>query len=176
MNKKLVALMILVVVGLAFAVGYLLPREPVTIPYPVYSTNEIVRVEYAPPITITNTTNNTIERIVTNNATEYVDRIINGQLREFTSVGKLTDWVNEHQLQISGDVDCDDYAMRLQQQAYEDGYMVSVQLIFNGYLDDVRVSDVMGAHMGNLVIIGNNIYWIEPQQAHVKIVFITYLD
>src|SRR4030042_2439559 len=69
---------------------------------------------------------------------------INSQWREFESPAILMSWAKEHlaYLWIIGDqvADCDDYAARLQLEAYKDGYLLSVQMIQNGMLNGKNVS------------------------------------
>ena len=61
--------------------------------------------------------------------------------------------------------DCDDYAIQLQRRAAQSGYLISVTLV-----DDPQ----QGPHMINLAIIGNDIYYVEPQTDEVW--FHSYLD
>lgn len=97
-----------------------------------------------------------VEKIV------YEDRVI----REFESSGQLAEWARNTitYLMPSGvyEVDCDDYATRLQRKAMQEGYKLSVQLIEDGKLLEVDVSSQPDIHMGNLAIIGNSIYYVEP--------------
>ncbi len=78
--------------------------------------------------------------------------------REFESVDELKAWLAEDDsdttLYIFGsgcitNYDCDDYATALVYNALSDGYAVSLQ--------------IDGNHMLNSTIIGNYIYYIEPQ-------------
>ena len=78
--------------------------------------------------------------------------------KEFGSVDELKVWLaqddTDSTLYIFGagcmtNYDCDDYAVALVYNALLDGYSVSLQ--------------VAGSHMQNSTIIGNNIYFIEPQ-------------
>lgn len=105
---------------------------------------------------------------------------LNNQWREFESVGDLTEWVKEHlgYIWTVGDqvADCDDYASRLQLEAYKDGYLISVQLIQNGMLYGKNVSNYLELHMGNLAMIGNEIYFVEPQPDYFRIVFVCNRD
>jgi hypothetical protein len=82
--------------------------------------------------------------------------------REFGSVNELRAWLaqddTDSTLYIFGagcmsDYDCDDYAVALVNNALADGYAVSLQ--------------VEGNHMLNSTIIGNDIYFIEPQNDEV---------
>ena len=66
--------------------------------------------------------------------------------------------------QSSDEYDCDDYALELQRRASKDGYLMSVTIIEK---DDQP-------HMINLVTIGNDVYYIEPQTDEVW--FYIYLD
>ena len=82
--------------------------------------------------------------------------------KEFGSVDELSAWLAEDDtdstLYIFGAgcvslYDCDDYAVALVYNALFDGYSVSLQ--------------VEGNHMQNSTVIGNNIYFIEPQTDEV---------
>jgi len=82
--------------------------------------------------------------------------------REFVSLAELNAWLAEDDsdttLYIFGagcisKYDCDDYAAALVYNALYDGYSVSTQIV--------------GNHMLNSTIIGNNIYYIEPQTDEV---------
>jgi cell division protein FtsB len=105
---------------------------------------------------------------------------VNDEWREFESVGKLTEWAKEHlaYLWISGDkiADCDDYAERLQSEAYKEGYLLSLQVIKGGVLNGKNVSNYLELHMGNLAMIDNEIYFIEPQPDFFRVVFVCYRD
>ena len=105
---------------------------------------------------------------------------IHTNLREFESPGALMSWAKEHltNLWIVGDqvADCDDYALRLQLEAYKDGYLLSVQVIKDGMLNGKNVSNYFESHMGNLAVIGNEIYFIEPQPEYFRIVFVCNRD
>jgi hypothetical protein len=105
---------------------------------------------------------------------------VNNQWREFESPAILMSWAKEHlaYLWLVGDqvADCDDYASRLQLEAYKDGYFLSVQLIENGMLNGKNVSNYLQLHMGNLAMIGNEIYFIEPQPDYFRIVFVCNRD
>lgn len=105
---------------------------------------------------------------------------VNGQIREFESPDALMKWANENlaTLWFVGDqvADCDDYAARLQLKAYQDGYIMSVQLIKDGLLNGKNVSNYLEPHMGNLAMVGNNIYFIEPQPEYFRIVYVCHRD
>jgi len=82
--------------------------------------------------------------------------------REFESVDELKAWLAEDDTDSTlyifgkgclGCYDCDDYATALVYNALYDGYSVSTQIV--------------GNHMLNSTIIGNEIYLIEPQNDEV---------
>lgn len=91
--------------------------------------------------------------------------------REFASTGELDEWLAANKVSDNvyvwdtsdGDTksslkyDCDDFALDLQEQASKDGYMMSVTIIEKDGLP----------HMINLAVIGNEIYYIEPQTDEV---------
>lgn len=92
--------------------------------------------------------------------TEYVDRPVEVviektievplELREFGSLDELKTWMPS--LYIFGG-DCDDYSLYLVELAHQDGYEMSTQ--------------ITGTHMLNSTIIGNDIYFIEPQTGEI---------
>lgn len=82
--------------------------------------------------------------------------------REFSSVDELKAWLaqdaTDETLYIFGNgclanYDCDDYAVALMRNALLDGYLVSLQ--------------IEDHHMTNSTIIGNEIYFIDPQTGEV---------
>jgi hypothetical protein len=84
--------------------------------------------------------------------------------RQFESLAELKAWLAEDDsdttLYIFGtgclsNYDCDDYAAALAHNALYDGYLVSMQIV--------------GNHMLNSTIIGNDIYYIEPQTDEVRL-------
>jgi hypothetical protein len=100
--------------------------------------------------------------------------------REFENLAEFSDWVKDklERLWVVGDklADCDDFAIRLQREGYKDGYLISSQLVWNGKLFDKNVSNFKKPHMGNLIIIGNRIYFVEPQPDYFRIVFVANRD
>lgn len=105
---------------------------------------------------------------------------VNNQWQEFPDLATLTQWANDHlvNLWFVGDTvaDCDDYAARLQLEAYKDGYIMSVQLVQDGKLFGKNISNYTEAHMGNLVMVGNDIYFVEPQPKYFRVVFVCHRD
>jgi len=98
--------------------------------------------------------------------------------REFASLEELKKWladksatksvfifVTPEGTQVSSNkYDCDDYALELQKRALEDGFLMSATIIEKG--DQL--------HMINLAVIGNDVYYIEPQTDEVW--FYAYRD
>jgi hypothetical protein len=97
-------------------------------------------------------------------------------LRDFSSVDELREWAKSHVavLWLSGkEADCDDYARHFQKLAAQDGYYLSLALTDQqGYLGTVKVKN--GYHMGNLAVIGNEVWYVEPQTG--EILCISLLD
>lgn len=111
---------------------------------------------------------------------------------EFKDLAELTEWLEKNSLPIqiiadedgridlvnpksTSQYDCDDYAEALQIKALEQGYLMSQQLVLNGRVYGVKVSEYTEPHMGNLTTIGSNIYYIESIPPH-KVVRITTRD
>jgi hypothetical protein len=105
---------------------------------------------------------------------------INNEWREFESPAVLMSWAKDHlaTLWIVGNqiADCDDYAERLQLEAFKAGYLLSLQLIEDGILFGKNVSNFQEPHMGNIAMIGNEIYFIEPQPDYFRIVYVCDRD
>ena len=92
--------------------------------------------------------------------------------REFSSKEELEEWLAEDDTneyiylffdqkgvaRQSDAYDCDDYALQLQRRAAESGFLMSVTRIrWRGTL-----------HMVNLVTIGNDVHYVEPQTDEVR--------
>lgn len=59
--------------------------------------------------------------------------------------------------------DCDDYALMLQEEALQDGYMMSFGIIHSGEYNDLFQQEQVPdgtIHAINLVIIGNEVYYM----------------
>jgi hypothetical protein len=85
-----------------------------------------------------------------------------GHPREFQSLDELKAWLAQDDTDSTlnivgstnfGNYDCDDYAVALMYNALSDGYLVSLQ--------------IEDSHMLNCTVIGNGIYFIEPQSDKV---------
>jgi hypothetical protein len=111
---------------------------------------------------------------------EYVDRVqeIPVEPRNFRDLQELEQWLTEtitmtttiYFEQPGARVDCDDFALTLQQKALADGYLVSFQIIESGKYDglfEYSKTPPDTLHAINLAIAGNNAYYIEPQTGEV---------
>jgi len=120
------------------------------------------------------------------------EKKVTQEFREFKDLAELTEWLEENRLPIriiagedgtidlvnpksTSQYDCDDYAEDLQKRALEQGFLMSQQLIINGKIYGRKVSEYTEPHMGNLTVIGNDIYYIESMPPH-KVVRITSRD
>lgn len=112
-----------------------------------------------------------------------VEKKVTRKFREFEDLTELKGWLEENMLPIvliagkdgsvdflkpksTSQYDCDDYAEDLQRKALEQGFLMSQQLILNGKIFGVKVSEITEPHMGNLTVIGNDIYYIESIPSH----------
>ena len=118
------------------------------------------------------------------NNIERVERIP-VELRNFNDLDELKQWLAVVAMNTTtvffqlpyAPVDCDDYALDLQCKALADGYILSFQIISRSEYNAVfqgELSPGQGLHAINLAIIGNSVYYIEPQSGEVT--FAIYLD
>ena len=132
-----------------------------------------------------------VEKIVYKPAEEPVIKEIEVQrsLLQFESLAELKQWLSNVKLidihftvvnEIGNSVqkfDCDDYARRLQDWALQEGYIISFEVIrhteYNSLFTQKRLP-VGDIHAINSVIIGNSVYYIEPQTQ--EIIFVANLD
>jgi len=132
-----------------------------------------------------------VEKIVYKPVEEPVIKEIEVQrsLLQFESLAKLKQWLSNVKLidihftvvnEIGNSVqkfDCDDYARRLQDWALQEGYIISFEVIhhteYNSLFTQKKLP-VGAIHAINSVIIGNAVYYIEPQTQEV--VFVANLD
>ena len=92
------------------------------------------------------------------------------QWREFQDTEELAQWLGKQPIIIVGSGkfnDCDDVALGMQWQAYQDGYWVSVQIVEYGKLLGTIVGDIsVRGHMGNLAVIGNDVWYFQKLPWH----------
>lgn len=132
-------------------------------------------------VTITEIVTVTEERIVYNlvyvDVPVYINHYIDVEVpvfkyrniyaRDFESLEQFTEWYEAQEFTVlfpSGVylVDCDDYARRLQRTALQQGYSISQALALNGTYYGVRITQETTGHVGNIVLINDIYYWVEP--------------
>ena len=136
-------------------------------------------------------------QLVESHTVQYIDRpvtVVNNierlqripvDLRNFKDLGELKQWLAAVAMNTTtiffqlpdAPVDCDDYALDLQRKALADGYILSFQVISRSEYNAVFQGELppgQGLHAINLAIIGNSVYYIEPQTGEVA--FAIYLD
>ncbi len=126
-----------------------------------------------------------VEKPVT--VVEYVERTrkVPVELRDFNDLEELKRWLVGMDMntttiffQLPGvTIDCDDYALAMQHKALTSGRIMSFEVISRSEYNAVFKSKLppgQSLHAINLVIIGNDVYYIEPQTS--EIVFATHLD
>lgn len=125
-----------------------------------------------------------IDRPVTE--VKYVERVkkVPIELRNFSDLEELKKWLEDKKNVTTvrfqspdAVVDCDDYALELQHKALADGYIMSFEIIGESeynVLFKTPLPPSQSLHAINLVIIGNDAYYIEPQTDEV--VFVAQLD
>jgi len=98
------------------------------------------------------------------------------KLRDFETLEKLEQWLEETgiRVQFGGNLfDCDNYALGLQQKAINDGYLMSFEAIRADEYNKLFKANKLTPgelHAINSVIIGNDVYYIEPQTREVVLV------
>ena len=106
------------------------------------------------------------------------------ELRNFKDLEELERWLRDRNntttvrfQQTDSIMDCDDYALEMQRKALEDGYIVSFEIIgaseYN-QLFSYTLPPGQSLHAINLAIIGNSVYYIEPQTD--EIILAAYMD
>jgi len=153
-------LLTLALLGLFFCAGAYLGQEttePEVVTQYQIETKVTERVVYEP-----------VEKVVV----EKVE--VPRKADHFNSVEELELWLSDNSIFAS---DCDDYALALQQMALGDGYIVSFEVIYTDEYNRVFKQKRLPpgtAHAVNLAVIGNEVYYIEPQNH--EIAFAVYLD
>lgn len=178
--------------------GQVTPEPQVIITYEILTLDKIAG-EVVP-----GKSDSVVERVVYRPVEKVIERFVyepvertglnhignSGQLIHFQDIGELRRWLeNIESLDISSVVvdketnqgiksfDCDDYALMLQERALRDGYVMSFEVINSGeYRNLFKQGQIPDGtiHAINSVIIGNEVYYIEPKTR--EIVFAAYLD
>ena len=117
---------------------------------------------------------------------EYIDvvRHVPVEFRPFSDREELDQWLEERSQSASirfqlheTVVDCDDFAIELQNEALDDGFIISFEIISGDEYNElfcIPLPEDQSLHAINLSIIGNDVYYIEPQTGEV--VHAAYLD
>ena len=125
-----------------------------------------------------------VEKVVVQNIETYKP------LRHFQDLYELERWLGQEVLFVGIDVvdertgkfikrwECVDYAIRLQEKALEDGYIMSFEVIHHSEHNSLFKQKIPygSSHAINSVIIGNEIYYIEPQNHEIAFVTNIGLD
>ena len=125
-----------------------------------------------------------VEKVVVQNIETYKP------LRHFQDLDELERWLGQEVLFVGIDVvdertgkfikrwECVDYAIRLQEKALEDGYIMSFEVIHHSEHNSLFKQKIPygSSHAINSVIIGNEIYYIEPQNHEIVFVANIGLD
>lgn len=123
---------------------------------------------------------NTIETIREIPVTVTVEKIVNGRIGNFPDFATMAGWFKDHLIVLWGAngwrPDCDDYAERMVKEAHIDGFILHAQLINDGKLNGVQVSNILECHVGLTAYVGNEIYFIEPQPGNFRIVYVCPRD
>lgn len=177
-KKTLGALFILITLALIFLAGahfgQALPKLQAIVDYEVHTVDKITGEDVHEPV----------ESVIFNRNESPEP------LHYFQDLDELEQWLENIEIRdIGSDVvakeinrgaksfDCDDYALKLQEKALQDGYIMSFEVIhsseYSGLFQQGQIPDGT-IHAINSVIIGNEVYYIEPK-TH-EIVFVAYLD
>jgi hypothetical protein len=179
MNKKLVKIMYPVLLtAIATSAFYLGTHSGRNAPEPETILVTETKVEYR---TVEKTVTEYVDKPVA--VVEYVKQVkeVPVELSNFTSLGELKQWLSSlatfHLQSSDTELDCDDYALQMQNRALADGYIVSLQIINNSEYNALFTNQLptsQALHAINSVVIGNDIYFVEPQTNEV--VLAAHLD
>ena len=107
---------------------------------------------------------------------------ISKQYKDWQSVEQFKEWYGSQHFTTlmpnGGDLetaDCDDYASWVARTALSDGYLVSLALVDGtGRIYETAIGKPY--HMGNLITVGNGVYYVEPYCNEFKVLWVTDLD
>ena len=174
--KALKALVAVTILVLAFFTGVDVGRDTVE-PQTILLTETKIQYQTVEKPTV---------QYVDKPVVEYIERIkkVPVELRNFNDLDELKQWLDNKmnvttiRLRSSdNEVDCDDYAREMQNTALTDGYIVSFEVIERSEYNTLfknKLQPSQSLHAINLAIIGNDVYYIEPQTG--EIAFAVHLD
>lgn len=99
---------------------------------------------------------------------EYVEveKEVPAELKQFESEEELTEWLHNDKTDelpyIRNLFECENFARTLMKHALEDGHYISFQVLKNYRRPDTK-EFIEGPHAINSTIIGNYIYFVDPQ-------------
>lgn len=143
--------------------GFQLPEPIVVIEYIQLPPKIVVETIY-----VDKPVDRIVEKVIIEEKEIEVITYRNIYAREWESVEQFEQWYeDQHFTRLMSTpiytVDCDDYSEWVQRKALEQGYSVSEALAKNRLYCGVKVTKAGGIHAGNLVLIDNTYYWVEPQ-------------
>ena len=190
-------LTVLASAGLIFTFGALVGQEyytpRVVTQYEVITVDRVIEKAVYTPVekVIETVVYKPVEKIVYEQVEKPVVKEVEIErtLTYFENMGDLEQWLDGVNLvQIGFNVidqnnnnitkfDCDDYARSLQDKALQDGYIISFEVIraseYNSMFKEKKLP--AGAiHAVNSAIVGNEVYYIEPQTK--EIIFVANID
>ncbi len=159
-----VSVFIVLVFGISIGVVNALPELPRVkyITQKVYVDREVERII-------------TQEILIEKEVEVIIEKATLRDLIEFESLEALETWANTTYWSLKLKEkdrmwDCDDYAAAFQEWAINQGYWMSITPVYLGDVWGVNVFPKnlqFPYHMGNMTMIGNDIYYIEPQTGKV---------
>ena len=109
-----------------------------------------------------------VEQVLLPGRIEYVEveKEVPAELQQFESEEALSEWLHSDKTDelpyVKDLFECEDFARSLVRHALEDGRYISFQVLKNYTRPDIK-EFIEGPHAINSTIIGNGIYFIEPQ-------------
>jgi hypothetical protein len=191
MRNKIItrATITVIVIGLlvlAFCIGARFAKTTYE-PQTTINTNANIDTGFGPTVE---------SRVIATHTVEYIEKPVTEvkymetvqripvEIRNFANLENLRQWMESrkdvttiHFQSSDTIIDCDDYALELQQEALADGYVMSFQIIESDKYNSLFESSKLRPntlHAINLVLIDNSAHYIEPQTG--EIVLAAYLD
>ena len=199
LSKALVTLLVLALVGYSYCWGVVYGESSVE-PEVIVRTEHINHYIEKPVVRVVETfvEKKVVEEVpIIKTVTDYIDRPVKKYIpvREPISVEEAQSWVDENNLpkvlvadsngviyfnDYKGDsrYDCDDAATDFEDLALAAGLKITQIPVVNGRIWGVKVTDIMGNHVGNWTKINGIYYYIEssPSENSFKLVKIMSAD